>query len=223
MRVRDIHVADVRVADVTAAAIPAAMSPSAVTRIERFTPSQREPAEVDADTPSAPAEADADTEARTADPAYQGGRIIRIPVAHRPRRPSPVTAVGNPAAIVEGSKTPRLIVNPGPSPGSDPNPVPEAVRSPTRWHCVGNPHVAVIRSGNPASIAIKILITDHARRYIARGQRVIQPLVANLDPIVKSRRGGSFIAVCAKRIAPLKRTCWPEFTRTAAPPPVASP
>src|SRR5690349_9171381 len=122
VRVGNVHVAEVIVADISATAIPAAVSPAAVARVVGFTPAQWEPSEAYA------AKAEADAESRAADPAHKGGSVIRTPVAARTRGPRPASAPVDPAAIVERRKAPRLIVNPRPAPGSDPNPVSEAVR-----------------------------------------------------------------------------------------------
>ena len=65
----------------------------------------------------------------TADKCHEGRRVDRVSDA-LPRHPDPDSAATGPAAIVERCKSPWSVVDPGPTPGIDPVPVPEMVRRP---------------------------------------------------------------------------------------------
>ncbi len=80
---------------------------------------------------SADAETQAETQpaASSADPAHQS-RSIQRSHAIRSRYPAPAPAKGSPTAVVIGSKAPRGVVHPGPTPGRDPGPMAVMIRRP---------------------------------------------------------------------------------------------
>ena len=68
--------------------------------------------------------ADKGNESRSVDWCYRDGT----------RQPSPARTNLHPSAIVEGSKSPRRIIQPGPAPRLDPNPAAVAIRNPSHSH-----------------------------------------------------------------------------------------
>jgi len=107
------------------------------------------------------ANANADAKTRAAHPRYERGCVHRANVSNsydgRARRdgyPAPNTADDNPAAVVERSKAPRRIVNPGPAPRRDPDPVAIAIRLPANNGRVRKPDRAVFRHRTPTAIVV---------------------------------------------------------------------
>src|SRR5581483_9054177 len=129
--------------------------------------------------------------------------VIRADVA-RSRAPAPKSAVVHPTSVVEWSESPRRIVNPGPAPRSDPHPVAEAVGSPSRRYCRGNPNRTVGRDIAPGAVLVEILVADHVRRYIARCHDALFALVPNQAPVVKAVGSRSFIDLVCQRVSMLK-------------------
>ena len=134
--------------------VPVAVA-AVVPRMEGFAPAEGEPAETGTPTKSN-AETDTKTGAKPAD--------IRRPIVrsrpNRARGPTPVATEIVPAAIVEGSKTPRSIVGPRPAPRTDVGPVAVAVRSPVRRNIVGNPNVAVGGFFFPGAVVVEVAVAD---------------------------------------------------------------
>src|SRR5262249_38227916 len=133
-RIRNVHAAEVA----EAAVIP---------RVERFTPAQRAPAESAAET-----EAEVDTPSGAAKPGHQRGRVDRTHIDGT-RSPAPISAGVDPAAVVERSVTPGRVINPGPTPGFDPDPVTVLIRSPAGGGD-GNPDVSVGRNVAPGAVVV---------------------------------------------------------------------
>jgi len=212
VRIGDVDIAQIGVAYVSAAISPSAtMSPSApspatIAGKERFTPAQREPAKAAADAPAS-AEPKTDSEAASPDPAYQGRRVIRVPVSARSRSPAPSAVPVHPASIVERRKSPGSVIHPSPSPRFNPRPVTVAVGRPTRLDRGGYPNRAVHGRVLPDAIGVEILITDYPRRNIARGHRIGQSFVAHLRPVVETIASRRRSAMCCKELLPLKRIC----------------
>src|ERR1019366_9608743 len=159
-----------------------ATSPSTIEGIERFTPTQWEPAKAAAYAPAS-AESKTDSEAASSDPAHQGRSVIGVPVSEGPGSPAPTTVPVDPASIVERRKSPGSIIHPSPSPRFDPRPVTIAVRRPTRLDRSWYPHRAVLGRVLPDPVRVEVLITNHARRDIARRHRIFELLVAHLRPV----------------------------------------
>src|SRR5205823_8352650 len=102
-----VHIANERVVDINVVEeARAAVEPGE----ERLAPAQREPTHAKAKSPAAAEEADE-------------RRSIARGTKERSWAPTPGAADERPAAVMEGSKTPRLIVYPGPTPRADPVPV----------------------------------------------------------------------------------------------------
>src|SRR5271157_797500 len=141
--VANVGVVDIHVAPVAAAA----MVPGA----ERFTPTQGEPA-ISA--------AKAKPEAEPAAEKTDVGRTIESPTPDRTGAPTPAPAKPVPAAIVVGSKTPRLVTDPGPAPRADPVPVAVAVRSPVGADIVRSPNRAVVGLFAPGAVVVQVAVTD---------------------------------------------------------------
>jgi hypothetical protein len=151
--VRDVH--DPRVRDVHVAEVAASVT---VPGIERLTESQRTPT-------YATAESEAHSPSRTAEPCNQCRSVNRTHVI-RSRRPSPIIVVVNPTAVMERSESPRRVVNPGPSPRADPNPMPVMIRSPSRSDR-GHPNWTVRRNFAPHTVVIQIFVTDRVALHVA--------------------------------------------------------
>src|ERR1035437_10077341 len=219
MRIGDVDVAKIGVAYVSAtmppstamspastspppappSTVPPATSPSTIEGIERFTPTQWEPAKAAAYAPAS-AESKTDSEAASSDPAHQGRRVIGVPVSEGSGSPAPSAVPVDPASIVERRKSPRSIIHPSPSPRFDPRPVTVAVGRPARLHRSGYPDRAIHGRGLPDAIGVEVLITNHTRRNIARRQRTIQPFVAHLRPVVETIASRRTIGSVLQRI-----------------------
>ena len=172
--VRDVHVGHVPLADVVRRAI-------------HVTRSQREPRHA-----CGRATSDhSDSPMRAANPSYQRWRIHGPHVRHahyrsrRRRHPTPHATDNHPASIVERSKTPRLIVNPGPSPRRNPNPVAVAIRSPADDGGAREPHVAVFRHGAPAAVFIEVFVADYIIGNVSRGSGMLFAAVAVVAPLIE--------------------------------------
>src|SRR5260370_38898978 len=81
--------------------------------------------------------------------------------------PAPPAREIVPAAIVERSKSPRLIVNPSPAPRSNPVPIAVAVRSPVHRNMARIPNVAVFWLIAPIAIVVEIVVADDVARNIS--------------------------------------------------------
>src|SRR5262249_50736784 len=127
-RVVDVHVTNVG----AAAAIP---------RMKGFAPTEREPADTATETK-------AEAPVRATNEADKG-RSIHWIGGVRPRPPPPAPANERPAAIVIGSKAPRLVADPRPAPRANPVPVAVAVRRPTGVDFGRIPDVPVVRNFVP--------------------------------------------------------------------------
>src|SRR5260370_42302743 len=138
--VKYVDVVDARVADVGVVdKRTAGMEP----RIERFTEAKRDPADCATETESeAEAAADKADECWSVEWACKDGSWA----------PAPGAAHKCPAAIVEGSKAPRSVVNPGPAPRADPVPVAVAVWRPTNGYLRRIPHWAIVGLFAPVTI-----------------------------------------------------------------------
>src|SRR5271166_6335679 len=115
---------------------------------ENFARSQREPGHANAN-------ADSQAEAASAHKCDQRGCINRAYV-HWPWHPAPGTFHKCPASIVERSEAPRLIFNPSPAPGSDPNPVAEPVGSPTWGDARRSPHRTITCRIMPLTVLVEV-------------------------------------------------------------------
>jgi len=77
------------------------------------------------------AKRDGYSKSSSADESHQSGSIHGSH-GDRPRDPSPRSVNHSPPAVVKRREAPWLRINPSPSPRSDPNPMPFAVRRPVR-------------------------------------------------------------------------------------------
>ena len=152
IKIVDACVADVDVPEITAA--------RPIPREERLAEAQRAPPESSAKA-QAEAKVNADTEVRTAKPSDQSGSVKR-PLPVRSRCPTPRGAKIHPTAIVERSESPRSSVYPSPSPRRLPDPLPIAIRRPSRCDSTGFPHVSIFRRIVPGSVLIQIAGSNHA-------------------------------------------------------------
>ena len=166
-RIPNVHVAEV---------VPA----SAIPRIERLTPTERAPT-ISATT----TETQAHAPSRSAEPCDQRWRVKR-PNVDRSRSPSPVAAGIDPAAVVEGRVTPRLVIYPGPAPRRNPHPMTKLIRSPSRSHSNRTPNPTVRRLLGPDSVVIQILIAHSSGRNIARRKGSIESLVPHRAPAIEA-------------------------------------
>ncbi len=139
---------------------------------ERFTKSQWAPTEASAET-----ESEAGSPTRAAEPRDQRRRVVRADV-DRTRRPSPEIVVVYPAAIMERSVSPRLVFNPGPSPGRNPDPMTVAIWRPSHIHSARDPNVPVFRNIAPSAVLVEVFGANDIGRNIAGGTRVIKAPIA---------------------------------------------
>ncbi|PYU87398.1 MAG: hypothetical protein DMG51_02360 [Acidobacteria bacterium] len=173
--VENAPIADERVVDVDPLdELVAAAEP----RKERFAKAQRKPA---------------NSKSETAAKKTYKRRPINGGAKNRARAPTPSAADERPTAVVERSKAPRRIVNPGPAPRPNPVPIAIAVRSPSGVNRSGIPNVAVFRLVTPGAVVVEVVITDHVARYVARGGRVVFFAVALSGPAVEAVGTGSFL------------------------------
>src|SRR5208283_2141555 len=124
--------------------------------------SQGEPADVYS---HADSRTEGDSKVRSAHPGDQRGRIHRPHIRYRYywRRagyPTPRSTHRYPTAIVKGRKSPRRIIDPGPSPGGNPSPMAVAIGGPVHDRNVGEPHRAIVRVGAPATVVVEIFVAD---------------------------------------------------------------
>src|ERR1700751_1337126 len=99
-------------------------------------------------------------EATAAHKGDQRGRV-HGPNVDRPGHPAPSVFHVGPASIVEWSKAPGFILDPGPTPRCDPDPVSEAIGSPPRGYADRGPDRAVVGHVAPVSVVVKILVARH--------------------------------------------------------------
>ncbi len=171
-RVCDVHVVHV------VAAYP-------VGRNVNFTRSQREPA--DSRTTS---DCNADGYVRSANPSDKRGCVNRTRVHHThrcgpARHPAPRSANSNPAAVVEWSEAPRLIIDPRIAPRRDPHPVPVAIGRPTYHRRLWKPDSAVLARVAPSSILIEVLISDGILRNVPPRRGTIFASVTFVGPALQ--------------------------------------
>ena len=79
-----------------------------------------------------------------------------------------------------------------PSGHSDREPIRRVPKLEPRW-----PHSS---EPLPTAVIVEVLIADYTRRDVTRGQRAIQPLVADLCPVLESVRRGSSIGLVLQGI-----------------------
>ena len=160
---------------------------------------QREPAD---------RRADGHAEAGRAEPGHQGGRIDRTRHDHA-GDPAPVPAHHHPAAVVQRREAPRRFVDPGPAPGTDPDPAAEAVRRPGRRHTAREPHRPVVGDRAPVAVLVEQLDAGGFARNVGGAADRLFPRLAGGDPLVEAvgsrggdleahhRRGDEFAALAA--------------------------
>ena len=170
-RVGDVHTIEVAVSRV-------------IPRNEWLTESEWAPAKTATET-----EAKVDSPPWTAKPRDQCRRIVRT----RPKRtwsPTPIAAGPHPTSIVEWCITPRLILDPSPTPRILPNPVSVVIRGPTRIdsRC---PYLTVVWRVLPGSVFIEVFGAHCVGRNVTSRFGVIKFLVARIRPLIESIGRGS--------------------------------
>ena len=105
----------------------------------------------------------------SANPAHQRGRIDRGH-AIGPGYPAPTAAKGSPTAVVIGSESPRCVVHPGPTPRSNPGPMPVMIGRPACSDCSRHPDLAVAGLSPPAAVLVQVFIAGDFARNVACGQ-----------------------------------------------------
>ena len=120
-----------------------------------------------------------------AHPGDQGRRIDRANRAGA-RDPGPPPADEQPASVMEGRKSPRRLVYPGPSPGFDPGPAAMAVRSPVGGYRPRVPDGSILGDAPPVSVGIEVGIARHAGGNVARGLNRRRFPIPGGCPIVQS-------------------------------------
>lgn len=178
--VDDCSVVDIRIGNVDVAEVIAAVS---VPRAIWFAKAQREPSYT-AVAEAAAAETYPDAPTAATKKTDKGGPIDWLRV-NWSRAPSPAAANIGPAAIVIGSKAPRLIVHPGPAPWADPAPGTGAVGRPANFDGTGIPNMAVLGDVAPIAVVVQIVVTSHVARNVPRGNCVIFLQVAVFGPTIQ--------------------------------------
>src|SRR5262249_1388490 len=145
-------VADHRVGYVDVGDIGSACSPPG---IERLAKTQWAPAHV-----RAPEAAEAKAPMPPSDPGHQSGGVNR---SHEnwAGTPTPPVAPKYPAAVMERSKAPGLVIHPTPAPRGNPNPMAVAIRRPADRNGIRIPQIAVFGRILPRSVVVQILVTNH--------------------------------------------------------------
>src|SRR4029077_3802666 len=140
-------------------------------------------------------EREAHAEVRAAHPGNECRRINRTCDYYRAGRPSPVSAGVDPAAVVRGGESPGRIIDPGPAPRLDPDPMSIVIGSPTGGNR-RNPNRTVLTHRAPGAVLVEFVGADHVGGNILVGAGVIFAVIAHAAPIVEaveSRRAGHLI------------------------------
>ena len=168
----DLHHADACVRNVHALHIART---AVIPRDVNFAGAEREPSY------GCCANSDSDAEAGSADEGNQG-RGIDWRDCDRTWYPAPAVSGVRPATVVEGGKTPRLVFNPGPSPGRNVGPVAVAIGCPITGDAGRLPDISVFGIIAPAAIVVEILVAGHILRNVFATASLIFALVARLRP-----------------------------------------
>jgi hypothetical protein len=115
--------------------------------------------------------------------SHKGGRPD-WPFSTRSRNPAPSAAIAHPTSKVKWSITPRLILDPYPSPWVVVDPMPVVIRRPPLRN-VGKPHIAVIGAGGPLPIGVQIFGAGGFIAYVAKGSGAADLLVAPFTPLIE--------------------------------------
>ena len=167
---RDIHR---RVGDVHVVHVPAA---HAIPRHVDFSRSQREPSHADAGR---------EVESRAAADETPPGRRPHRTHHDRSRNPEPSAVHERPASVVERSESPRLVFHPRPAPGTDIDPVTEAIRSPSRNNRARTPARTISGDIVPVAVFVQVFVPGHFAGNIVRRIGAIFAIVAIKRPAVK--------------------------------------
>src|SRR5208282_4428763 len=100
-----------------------------------------------------------------------------------------------PASVVEWSKSPRLVLNPGPAPWADVDPVAEAIRSPSHDDAARPPAWAVTGNVAPVAVRVEIFIASHFARNVVGGVRLIFAFVALESPTIEIVSVGKLLQI----------------------------
>src|ERR1700728_4681433 len=155
-RVGDVHIVDIA-------------SSGSIPGHESLARSQREPRDAGAD-------ANSETKTPSAYKCDESGRIHRAGV-NRTRHPAPGSSHECPPSVMERSETPRLVFNPGPTPGINPNPMTVAIRSPSGSNRERGPHWTVVGRITPVAVLVQVRSAGHIGRNVIRRFGVIFTLV----------------------------------------------
>ena len=125
-----------------------------------------------------------------ADPRDERGCVNRsnIDSDRGPRRsgyPAPNAADRNPSAVMKGGKSPRLVIDPGVSPGRNIGPMAVVVGGPTHFDVAGKPHGSILGYRAPCALIVEIFVPDHIGRDIARGHGVLPPSIPVRTPRIE--------------------------------------
>src|SRR5450432_1200308 len=83
---------------------------------------------------------------------------------------------------MKGRKSPGMVINPGITPRGNVGPMAAVIGSPARFNSPRDPDMSVLRLISPSPLVIKVLITDHVGRYIARRFRMLPSSITRLTP-----------------------------------------
>src|SRR5687768_9370437 len=107
--------------------------------------------------------------------------------------PAPTVTDRYPPPIVKWRISPGCVVDPCPTPRSDPPPLTIPIRRPAGGNNAWNPHVAVVGVGDPLAVEVELFVTRHVRRHIARRLDVAIALVSRDCPLIERCRRGLFV------------------------------
>ena len=112
-----------------------------------------------------PSHVAAEASGASTDEDHQSGRIHGV---HRRRTgdPAPASADTHPASVVKRGITPWRVIDPCVSPRRNPCPMAGVVRSPTSFHPVRKPDVAIGAIVAPVAVVVEILVANHIVRQI---------------------------------------------------------
>src|SRR4029077_613716 len=123
------------------------------------------------------AHADGEMESSAADERDQGG-CIDGPHDDGSRHPAPAFIDEGPASVVEGSESPRLIVDPAPSPGRNSHPMAVAIGSPFGCHAGRTPDRTITGNVVPAPVFVEIFVAGHLGRNVVGSLSAVLALIA---------------------------------------------
>src|SRR5437870_2106917 len=139
-----------------------------------------------------------DAEVAASEPRDERGSIHR-PHIDRAGHPRPIATAVDPTTVMERGETPWSVIDPGPSPGTDPYPPAVVIWRPARRDHHRHPNRAVGGKHAPIAVVVEVFIADKAGRNIARGNGMIFAAVAHAAPVIETIERRRFINFMRQR------------------------